>query len=61
MQIYRVVAEVNWDAQNYQTLDVSAKSIKKAEILAEEELKKKGFSHIHIMSIKVLEQLSNEG
>ena len=54
MQIYRVVAEVNWDAQNYQTLDVPAKSAKKAEASAEKELKKRGFSHIHIMSIKSL-------
>lgn len=50
MQLYRVTAEVNWDASHYETLDVPAKSVKKAQLLAENELKKRGFSHINIMS-----------
>ena len=50
MQLYRVTAEVNWDASHYETLDVSAKSVKKAQVLAENELKKRGFSHINIIS-----------
>ena len=53
IKIWKIVAELNWDASNYKSIIVKANTERKARIIGEEKLKKEySTNNIKILNVE---------